>query len=470
MTAFIHDDFLLPTPLARRLYREVAAPLPVVDYHCHLDPADLAADRQFENLAQLWINGDPYKHRAMRIAGVAEELITGPAADRARFDVWAATAPQTLGNPLHHWTALELKRYFDLDEPLSPASADRIWHAANARLREPGFAARGLLAQRGVECVCTSDRLLDDLAPHAALAQSGFKVRVLPSLRADDLLGVDSPDYAAWLGRLATATGSTCDDYDGFRVAVATRLDAFDRLGCRLADHGLDDFVYQRGDDGETAALWRRRAAGEALSGPESVRLRSGLLRFLGAEYGRRRWVLQLHLGAQRHTSTRLRRLAGPAGGYAGIGRPVDLPSVCGLLDDLEQTGRLPRVILYPLNPADFPALAVLSGSFVEAGVPGKVQLGPAWWFNDHAAGMRAQLEATANYGLLSAFVGMTTDSRSLLSMTRHEYFRRVLCGWLGDQAAAGALPDDFGALCALVRALCHGNAHRMLRLEEFPP
>jgi len=461
VSSFLHDDFLLGSKTARRLYHEIAAPLPIVDFHCHLDPRDLAADRRFANLAQLWVTGDPYKHRAMRIAGVPERLITGDAAEREKFDAWAATVPQTLGNPLHHWTALELKRYFAIDESLTAASAERIWTAANARLTEPGFSARGLLAQRNVACVCTSDRLLDDLSAHVSLAGGG--VRVLPSLRADDVVAVDSADFAGWVGALARADGTVVADYDAFCAAVVRRLDAFTGAGCRLSDHGLDEFSYVTVSDAEAATLFARRLAGETLTAGDVMRLRSGLLRFLGLEYARRGWIMQVHLGARRRTSSRLRRIAGPAGGYAGIGGACDIPSLVAWLDDLEGAGALPRTILYPLNPADFAPLAVLSGSFAEDGVPGKVQLGPAWWFNDHAAGMRAQLDASANYGLLSVFIGMTTDSRSLLSMVRHEYFRRVCCDWLGAQAESGAMPSDLAELGALVRAVCHDNAARAL-------
>jgi glucuronate isomerase len=463
MTTFIHEDFLLRSKTARQLYHEWAAAAPIIDYHCHLDPRDLAADRRFKNLAQLWVTGDPYKHRAMRLAGVPERVITGDATERERFDAWAATVPQTMGNPLHHWTALELKRYFGIDEPLNAASAGRIWEAGSARLREPEFSARGLLTQRGVACVCTSDRLLDDLAPHAAASQGGL--RVLPSLRADDVTAVDAPDYVAWVRQLGESTGVRIDDYAAFRTAVGQCLDVFARAGCRLSDHALDDFTYASVSESDTAALFGRRLGGEALSASEVMRLRSGLLRFLGAEYARRGWILQLHLGAQRRTSSRLRRLAGPVGGYAGIGRACDVPSLCTWFDDLESVGALPRTILYPLNPADFVPLAVLTGSFAEDGVVGKLQLGPAWWFNDHGAGMRAQLDAVANHSLLSSFIGMTTDSRSLLSMVRHEYFRRVFCDWLGEQVSAGSLPADVEQLGALVRAICFENARRALAL-----
>ena len=465
MTAFIHEDFLLRSKSARKLYHEFAAAAPILDYHCHLDPRELATDRCFENLAQLWVTGDPYKHRAMRIAGVPERAITGVATEREKFEAWAATVPQTLGNPLHHWTALELKRYFDIEEPLNAASAGRIWDAGNVRLREPGFSARGLIAQRGVECVCSSDRLLDDLAPHAAIAREGGALRVLPSLRADDITAVDAPEYLAWVRQLGEATSVRIGDYEAFRAAVVQRLEDFARGGCRLSDHALDEFSYESVTESDTAGLFARRLGGEAFSAAEAMRLRSGILRFLGAEYARCGWIMQLHLGAQRRTSSRLRRLAGPAGGYAGIGRTCDLPSLIAWLDDLESAGTLPRTILYPLNPADFAPLAGLAGSFVEDGVAGKLQLGPAWWFNDHAAGMRAQLEAISNYGLLSVFIGMTTDSRSLLSMTRHEYFRRVLCDWLGEQAEAGAMPGNVEELGALVHAVSSENARRMLGL-----
>lgn len=465
MSSFIHEDFLLRSKTARRLYHDIARAAPVIDYHCHLDPRDLAADRRFENIAQLWVTSDPYKHRAMRIAGVPERAITGDASDREKFDCWAATVSQTLGNPLHHWTGLELKRYFDLDTPLTAASARRTWDACNARLSESGYTARSLLAQRGVECVCTSDRLLDDLSHHAQIAREGGALRVLPSLRSDDIVAVEAPEFSGWVRQLGEATGITIADYDAFRAAVVKRLDVFAAAGCRLADHGLDDCAYVSVSDGDAAALFARRLRGEDFSPTEAMRLRAGILRFLGGHYARLGWIMQLHLGAQRRTSSRLRRLAGPAGGYAGIGRACDVPSLIAWLDDLEHAGALPRTILYPLNPADFAPLAVLAGSFVGDGVPGKLQLGPAWWFNDHAAGMRAQLEAISNYGLLSVFIGMTTDSRSLLSMVRHEYFRRVFCDWLGEQAEAGAMPSDVTELGALVRAVSCDNARHYLAL-----
>lgn len=414
MTGPIHDDVLLTTATARRLYHYHAAHLPIIDYHSHLDAHDLLDDRRFASITALWITSDPYKHRAMRIAGVPERLITGDATDRERFDAWAATVPQTIGNPLYFWTALELKRFFVIDEPLSPATADAIWQRCNERLGEATHRARGLLARYDVACVCTSDRLTDDLAVHARLAAAGLRTRVLPSLRIDDVDAVDA---------------DTCDAH----------LERFRRAGCRLADHAAIT--------GDRERWWR-----------------------LANTYARHGWTLLLHLGAQRHTSSRLRERLGPAGGYAAIGDALNLQALCGFLDELDRAGHLPRTVLFPANPADYAPCANLSGSFARDGVRGLIQLGPAWWFNDHDLGMHAQLDACAGYGLLSTNIGMTTDARSLLSLARHEHFRRVLCDWLGRQVTAGRWPDDDGLNGRLVADLCHHNAHRCLFPDEATP
>ena len=460
MDAGSGKDFLLKTALARRLYHECAADQPIIDYHSHLSVAKLAADRQFETLTELWVTYDPYKHRAMRIAGVPEALITGGAASpREKFDAWAATVPKTLGNPLWHWTALELERAFGIREPLSPKSADRIWNEAEAKLQTPEFSARNLLRRFNVACLCTSDGLLEDLGSHRKLAASDYPVRVLPSLRGDEILALDR----AWLERLGEMTGITISSFETFCEAVRQRLDAFDALGCRLADHALDAFKYAPVKETAIANLFARRLLSKTVPESDSLRLRSSILHFLGCEYGRRGWVMQLHLGAQRRTSSRLRRLVGPAGGYAAPGNACHVESLCRFLDDIEFGGLLSRTILYTLNPADNAVLATLTGSFTQDGVAGKVQFGPAWWYNDHAFGIRQHLETLASYGLLSTFVGMTTDSRSMLSMARHEYFRRVLCDTLGDWAERGTVPDDFSVLEPLVRAVTFGNALDMV-------
>jgi glucuronate isomerase len=466
MTHLIHDRFLLKTDMARQLYHEFAEGLPIIDYHCHLNPQDLATDRSFANLAQLWVTTDPYKHRAMRIAGIPEKSITGPATDREKFDCWAATMPKTLGNPLFHWTALELQRYFGISERLDSRTAEMIWNTCNHLLQTPEFSARALLTRAPVECVCTSDQLLDDLQAHALLAKSAFKTKILPSLRADDLLAVESPGYREWLKRLGTVTGITADSFAAFQQAVNQRLDYFAQVGCRISDHALDDFLYSSVTADETAALFNRRISGGELTRTDYIRLKSGMLCFLGHAYAQRNWAMQLHIGAQRQTSTRLRQFAGPAGGYAGIGKACDIPSLCQFLDELELAGCLPKTVLYSLNPTDYAALTVLTGSYAQDGIRSKIQFGPAWWYNDHALGIRQHLDIQAHYGLLSTFIGMTTDSRSLLSMTRHEYFRRMLCDYLGDQVEAGVLPSDQKLLGELVKSISYENARDWF----FPP
>lgn len=468
MSAFIHDDFLLKTKTARRLYHEHAAGLPIIDYHCHLDPAALAGDRTFENITQAWIASDPYKHRAMRIAGVPERCITGEASDREKFDCWAATVPLTLGNPLFHWTALELKRFFGVSEILSPESSNRIWAACNERLAAPEFTARQLLARANVERLCTSDLLLDGLAHHRALARSDFATQVSPSLRPDDLLDLRSPEYAFFIEQLGAMTGIRIDSYDAFRQALRLRLDEFARLGCRLIDISITSTTYGFAE-GEAEGVFQKLISGQRvwLNPAEWHILVWDLVRFLALECARRDWVMMLHLGAQRQTSSRLRALAGPAGGYATIGQSCDIAGLCRFLDELEQRGGLPRTILYNLNPADNAALATLTGSFAEDGVRGKIQFGPAWWYNDHLLGIRQHLEALASYGLLGAFVGMTTDSRSLLSASRHEYFRRALCDFLGEQAEAGLMPDDDRLLGGLVRAIAYDNPRQWIFSER---
>lgn len=460
---FADKDFLLHSPLARRLYHEHAAALPIIDYHSHLDAGDIAANRTYRDLTQLWLEPDQYKHRAMRLLGVPEQAITGDAPPREKFDHWAATLPHTLGNPLYHWSTLELQRYFGVTEPLNPASADRIWTRCNEQLARPTHRARGLLAAANVELVCTSDRWLDDLAAHHRLAGDASGPRVLPSLRADDALAIDEPGYPAWIGRLAAATGGRITDLDSLRSALDRRLDVFAAHGCTIADHGIDVFAFEPASDAAASAALAQVLDGGTPDAKMTRAFRAALLAWLGESYGRRGWVMQLHLGAQRLTSSRLRRLAGAAGGYAMIGRATDIPALCRFLDHLESRGALPKTILYPLNPADHAAFAVLTGSFTEDHVAGKIQFGPPWWFNDHDLGIRQHLDTLSRYGLLAPFIGMTTDSRSVLSLSRHEYFRRVLCDWFGAQVEAGILPNDAGLLATYIRRLSVENARTWL-------
>lgn len=459
MPDYLAEDFLLESSYGRTLYHTHAAELPVIDYHCHIDPRAVADDQVFGDITQLWIHSDPYKWRAMRMNGINEQRVTGDASNWQKFEAWAQTVPRTVGNPLFHWTGLELKRYFGLDNMLGPRSAEGTWHHCNALLAQQGFTARGLLAKSDVEIVCTSDDLLDDLEAHRRMAVSGSAIRMLPSLRADRIVGVGAQGFPTFCRVLAQRTGIPITSLDAFQVAVALRMDAFDALGCRVADLGLDEPVFAPVAAGQAARLFDQLLTGQALTPLEQRQLQTHLMVFAGAQYHQRGWMMQLHIGALRSTSQRLRDVSGGAGGYACIGSSSDVALVCGLLDMLERQGSLPRTVLFTLNPSDTEMFASLAGSFTEAGVPGKLQFGPAWWLNDHRDGIERQLRAVANLGLLSRHIGMTTDSRSLLSYPRHEYYRRILCNLLGGWVDRGELPRDEELLASLVRDICYLNA-----------
>ena len=446
-TDFIHSDFLLESPLARTLYHEYVEGLPIADYHNHLVPTELASDRRFDDIGQLWVASDPYKHRAMRLHGECESVITGPATTREKFDAWARTLPHTLGNPLFHWSAMEMKNVFGLDEMPDAECASRVWGACNERLKEAEFSTMGILKGFGVKVLSTSDDLMDDVTVHSSVKGD---IKVTPSLRADSILGFNP----AWIERLGSP--KTLEEY---LAAVDARLDAFSANGCRVADHALDDgwrFVLT---DSDTAA--KLYAAGEFAD----VRLKSFVIGHLASEYSRRGWAMLLHIGAQRFTSSRLRSLAGPAGGYASIGNTCDIKSLCTFMDSQDVKGELPKTALFTLNPADNAALATLTGSYAQDGVVGKVQFGPAWWYNDHFLGMTDQLENLAAYSLMPQFIGMTTDSRNVLSFSRHDYFRRILCNWLADKTHRGQFPADEAYLGRIAADISYNNAYNWFYL-----
>lgn len=462
MSNFLDDNFLLRTKTAQHLFLEVAKSLPVVDFHNHLNPAHLAANKRFANLAQLWVAEDPYKHRAMRICGVPEEKITGAASDREKFAAWAETLPKTVGNPLFHWSCLELKRLFGIDEILTSNNAEHIWNRCNEILAGDSFGALDILKKWNTEIVCTSDDLTGDLSAHQAVSVGESGITVLPSLRGDAIIAFNE-STAVWMHKLSQKFGEITS-LEHYQTAIKKALDAFVAAGCRLSDHSLDaGFHFLHTTEAEASGLFNRFQQEATLKDEENIRLKSYLLVFLGREYSKRGWALQLHIGAQRYTSSRLRRLVGPAGGYATIGAACDITSLCQFLDTMEMEGGLPRTILYTLNPADYAAFATLTGSYAEDGVNGKIQFGPAWWYNDHYEGIKQQLLTLSSYGLLSQFIGMTTDSRSLLSFSRHEYFRRVLCNIIGEWVEGGELPDDKEMLSSLVKNICYNNSKSFL-------
>ena len=440
-TDFINSDFLLESALARELYHEHVEGLPIVDYHNHLCPMDLATDRRFDNISQLWVEADPYKHRAMRLSGVEEKDITGESGSKDKFRAWACTLPATLGNPLFHWSAMEMKNVFGLDEMPDLSSADRVWDACNERLTEPEFSTMGVLRGFDVEVLSTSDDLLDDVSVHSSVTGN---IKVTPSLRADSITAF----APAWMERLGV-----CSDLETFLSLVSGRLDAFSAAGCRVADHALDDgWRFEVTGVDKASELF---AAGSF----SDIRLKSYVLGWLASQYARRGWVMLLHIGAQRFTNSRLRSLVGPAGGYASIGNTCDVRSLCAFMDSQDMKGELPKTALFTLNPADNAVFATLTGSYSQDGVRGKVQFGPAWWYNDHLPGMTDQLENLAAYSLMPQFIGMTTDSRNVLSFSRHDYFRRILCNWMAAKSLSGQFPSDTAYLGKIASDISYRNA-----------
>lgn len=465
MKAFNDTDFLLANDYGKRLYRKAAASLPVIDPHNHIDPATLATNKKFENIYQLWVQADPYKHRAMRIYGIAEDLITGARSDYEKFLAWADVYPHTVGNPLHHWCAMELKEVFGIKKSLSVATAKTIWDAANKKLAKKGFGALDMVKSLGVEMLCTSDDLLDSLEHHLLLAKQNSGLLCLPSLRSDSIIAFGQAGFEAWLHKLQTITAVSIAHLSAYKEAVVKRLHFFDKAGCLLSDHSLDSgFRFVPTDEATANNLFNKILAKEVLNEVENLKLQSHLLHFLGKEYAARKWKMQLHIGAQRYTSSRLRSKLGPAGGYACIGMATDIGSLTLFLDGLDREAMLPKTILYNLNPVDNAKLASLTGSFAEDGVRGKIQFGPAWWYNDHYEGITQQLLALSSFGLLSTSIGMTTDSRSLLSFIRHDYYRRILCNLIGSWVAEGKVPDDWKALSTLVKNIAYNNIKNWIK------
>jgi glucuronate isomerase len=470
MDSFINKNWLIKNKTGERLYHDVAAHLPIIDYHNHLNPKHIAENKQFSNLTELWIAHDPYKHRAMRINGIPEKGITGSVSDAEKFQNWVNTISKTLGNPLFHWSFLELKRIFDIDEMLSQKNAESVWETCNQKLQQEEFKTCNLIQKWNSEILITSDDLLDNLESHQKIAYSPNQVKVLPSLRSDSILDFANPKYLDWVKKLELEVNLTISNLSELKEAVRKRLDYFAENGCLFADHALDSgFSFKMIDEKEAGIIFRNILQNQPLEPKDFVRLTSYMLDYLGEEYGRRGWIMQLHMGAQRNTSSRLRSLVGPAGGFASIGKACDINSLTLFLDNLEKKGALPETILYTLNPADNAALASLTGSFAEDGIVGKIQFGPAWWYNDHYAGIRKHLNDISSYGLLGTFIGMTTDSRSILSLSRHEYFRRILCDQIGGWMEEGKLPNDMDLLQQLVKDISYLNIkNKILKREKI--
>lgn len=459
---FITEDFLLETDAARRLYHEYAAGLPIIDYHCHLPPAQIAADHRFRNIADIWLGGDHYKWRLMRANGVPERYCTGDATDWEKFEKWAETVPCTLRNPLYHWTHLELARYFGITNPLlGPNTAREIWEACNARLADPDMSCRGLMKQSNVQLVCTTDDPVDSLEHHKVIADDpAFDIQVLPTWRPDKGMAVETPEtFNAWVDTLGAAANMDIGSFHAYLAALHKRHDFFHRMGCRLSDHGIETAYAESYTDADLKAAFTKLRDGEALRADEALRFKSAMLYEFGLMDHEKSWTQQFHFNARRNNNTRMFKALGPDTGFDSIGDFELGRSLSRLLDRLDQDNRLAKTILYTLNPRDNALLITMMGNFQDGSVPGKMQFGSGWWFLDQIDGMERQMEDLSNMGLLSRFVGMLTDSRSFLSYPRHEYFRRVLCNMLGRDMTRGRIPDDIPLAGQMVRDIGYNNA-----------
>jgi len=467
--AFLDDqDFLLDTKVAQELYHDYAKSMPIFDYHCHLPPAQIADDHRFSNLTEAWLGGDHYKWRAMRTNGVPEAKVTGGATDREKFQAWAETVPYTLGNPLYHWTHLELARYFGISGVLlDGGTAEKVWSAANEKLASAGFTTRGLMTGMNVKVVCTTDDPVDDLSHHRKIASDHFGVKVLPAFRPDKAMAVENVKaFNDYLTQLEKASGVAISSWKSYQDALIKRIDYFHAAGARISDHALVTPVAENYTEGDITRIFAALRGDKSVDPIEVSQFRTAALLFLVREYRKRNWIFQLHLGALRNNSSRFLKLLGPDTGFDSMADAPMAAPLARFLDRLDAADELPRTILYILNPADNDMIATMIGNFQDGSVPGKVQFGSGWWFNDQKDGMERQMGALANMGLLSRFVGMITDSRSFLSYPRHEYFRRVLCNLIGGWVENGQAPHDVAMLSRMVKDICYNNAAQYFGIE----
>jgi glucuronate isomerase len=467
-SSFLHDDFLLTTEWSRLLYHTYAKEQPIFDYHCHLPPDQIAANRTFENLTQIWLAGDHYKWRAMRAAGVSEDLITGNAtSDYDKFLAYCRVVPQLLRNPLHHWSHLELRRYFGIDLLINEANAPQIWELANAELAKPALSTHGILTSNKVAVVCTTDDPADSLEHHIAIAKSGLTTRVYPTFRADKLMAVGAPAvFNAWADQLAARADVNVNSLAALLEALDKRHAFFHSIGGRLSDHGLENLPEADCTRAEAEAIFNTVRSGAAASPADVAKWVWYIMIYLGQLDASRGWTKQLHLGALRNNNSRLLKRLGADAGVDSIGDFPQARALSRYLDTLDRENQLPKVVLYNLNPADNYVFATMIGNFQDGTIPGKIQFGSGWWFLDQKEGMEWQINALSQLGLLSKFVGMLTDSRSFLSYPRHEYFRRILCAMLGADIEAGLIPTDEAAVGKLVTDICHDNAATYFGLE----
>lgn len=468
MKSFISEDFLLTTEAARRLYHEHAEGMPIFDYHCHLNPAEIYENKQFSDIGEAWLAGDHYKWRVLRANAVPEDYVTGGASFHDKFNRFAEVMPGLIGNPIYHWSHLELKRFFGIDELLSSKTADMVWETANRKLQSPAGAARALIAESNVRALCTTDDPVDDLVYHRKLAEDkDFATRVLPTFRPEKALNIADPNYPIYMQKLGAVSGIYVRTVDDVKQALASRIEYFAGVGCRLSDHSFGSPDFTVWDESAAEEAVRKALAGEPLLDYEVSAYQSYMMDFLGAQYADRGWAMQLHMGAIRNLNGKLYRALGADVGGDAIGDVMSAASLAALLDRLASRDKLPKTILYTLNAADNDKLIAAAGCFQDETTAGKIQFGSAWWFNDHYDGMTAQLKSLANIGVLSRFVGMLTDSRSFLSYPRHEYFRRILCEVVGGWIDKGMAPADYDGIGKIIEDICFNNVWNYIGMDR---
>ena len=461
MRKFLDEDFLLTTETARKLYHEYAEVMPVLDYHCHIDPREIYEDRKFDNITQVWLGGDHYKWRQMRSNGVEETYITGDATDREKFQKWAETLEMAIGNPLYHWSHLELKRFFGYEGYLSGESAEEVWNLCNEKL-QGGFSARRMIETSNVTLICTTDDPVDSLEWHKKIAEDeSFSVQVLPAWRPDRAMNLEKPDYLEYLDKLSEASGVKIHSFAALTEALKKRMDFFASCGCSVSDHGLEYVMYAPASEEEVEAVFAKRLSGKAVTKDEEKLFKTAFMVALGKEYYRKNWVMQLHYGVRRDNNGKIFNALGPDAGIDCINNYAPSSEMADYLNALAKTDELPKTILDSLNPVDNAAIGTIIGCFQGCGAVGKIQQGSAWWFNDHKAGMQEQMTSLASLGLLGNFIGMLTDSRSFLSYTRHEYFRRIMCALIGGWVENGEYPEDYKTLEKIVKGISYNNAVR---------
>lgn len=460
MKQFMDENFLLSTKTAQDLFHNYADKMPIVDYHCHINPKEIAEDLQFENITQVWLGGDHYKWRQMRSNGIDEKYITGDASDEEKFMKWAETLEKAIGNPLYHWSHLELQRFFDYHGVLNSKTAKDVWNLCNEKLKDPSMSVRNLIRRSNVTLICTTDDPIDTLEWHEKIEKDEtFEVKVLPAWRPDKAMNIEKPEYLDYLAKLAEVSGVEITNFASLKNALRNRMGYFNAHGCKVSDHALEYVMHFDASEEEIEAIFAKRFAGKDITREEELKFKTAFMLFVGKEYKKLDWVLQLHYGCKRDNNELMYKKLGPDTGFDCINNYAPSAQLADFLNALNRTDELPKTIIYSLNPNDNEAIGTILGCFQNSDAVGKIQQGSAWWFNDNKTGMMNQMISLANLGLLSNFVGMLTDSRSFLSYPRHEYFRRILCELLGNWVENGEYPADMEALGKIVNDISYNNA-----------